>query len=185
MNGVISVVPTCFLPMLLALILVHGFVKKAPVYDFFVEGCREGIKSAIDITPYIIAVFVVIQIMTDSGALSLLESLCEPIFEPLGILEELISFMIMRPVSGSGMLAILENIADTYGADSFFVPLCFRDDGQQRDASLRYCRLFRGDARIKTVPYSGCGRGRLCGGNLAFYRAVLCDVKKGCNSPIS
>ena len=60
-----------------------------------------------------------IQIMTDSGALDLLERLCEPLLTPLGIPEELISFMIMRPVSGSGTLAIIENIADTYGPDSF------------------------------------------------------------------
>ena len=83
------------------------------------EGCREGIQAAVEITPYIIAVFLVIQIMTDSGALDLLERLCEPLLTPLGIPEELISFMIMRPVSGSGTLAIIENIADTYGPDSF------------------------------------------------------------------
>ena len=41
------------------------------------------------------------------------------ILEPLGIPRELISFMIMRPVSGSGTLAIIENIAQTFGPDSF------------------------------------------------------------------
>ena len=55
------------------------------------EGCREGIQAAVEITPYIIAVFLVIQIMTDSGALDLLERLCEPLLTPLGIPEELIS----------------------------------------------------------------------------------------------
>ena len=119
MSEIFAAVSGFFLPVLLALILVHGFVKKAPVYDLFVEGCREGIQAAVEITPYIIAVFLVIQIMTDSGALDLLERLCEPLLTPLGIPEELISFMIMRPVSGSGTLAIIENIADTYGPDSF------------------------------------------------------------------
>ena len=114
MSEIFAAVSGFFLPVLLALILVHGFVKKAPVYDLFVEGCREGIQAAVEITPYIIAVFLVIQIMTDSGALDLLERLCEPLLTPLGI-----SFMIMRPVSGSGTLAIIENIADTYGPDSF------------------------------------------------------------------
>ncbi len=119
MSEIFAAVSGLFLPALLALILVHGFVKKAPVYDLFVEGCRDGIQAAVEITPYIIAVFLVIQIMTDSGALDLLEKLCEPLLTPLGIPEELISFMIMRPVSGSGTLAIIENIADTYGPDSF------------------------------------------------------------------
>lgn len=120
MNEIFSLVSGLFLPGLLALILLHGFVKKAPVYDLFVDGCREGIRAAVEITPYIIAVFLVIQIMTDSGALSLLEKLFAPLLKPLGIPEELISFMIMRPVSGSGTLAIIESIAQNYGPDSFF-----------------------------------------------------------------
>lgn len=119
MNEIFTTVSKLFLPALLALILLHGFIKKAQVYDLFVEGCREGIQAAVEITPYIIAVFLVIQIMTDSGALNLLEKLCAPVLKPLGIPEELISFMIMRPVSGSGTLAIIENIAQAYGADSF------------------------------------------------------------------
>ena len=119
MNEFLSGLSGLFLPALLGVILLHGFLKKAPVYDLFVEGCRDGIKSAVEITPYIIAVFLVIQIMTDSGALGLLEKLCGPSLEPLGIPRELISFMIMRPVSGSGTLAIIENIAQTFGPDSF------------------------------------------------------------------
>ncbi len=119
MNEIFAAVSGFFLPALLLLILLHGFVKKAPVYDLFVDGCREGIQSAVEITPYIIAVFVVIQIMTDSGALGLLEKLCAPLLTPLGIPKELISFMIMRPVSGSGTLAIVEKIAGVYGPDSF------------------------------------------------------------------
>ena len=75
MSEIFAAVSGFFLPALLALILVHGFVKKAPVYDLFVEGCREGIQAAVEITPYIIAVFLVNQIMTDSGALDLLERL--------------------------------------------------------------------------------------------------------------
>ena len=119
MSQFFSAASGLFLPVLLAVILCHGFLKRAPVYDLFVEGCREGLKSAAEITPYIIAVFLVIQIMTDSGALNLLEKLCSPILEPLGIPKELVSFLIMRPVSGSGTLAIIENIAETYGPDSF------------------------------------------------------------------
>ena len=106
MNEFLSGLSGLFLPALLGVILLHGFLKKAPVYDLFVEGCRDGIKSAVEITPYIIAVFLVIQIMTDSGALGLLEKLCGPILEPLGIPRELISFMIMRPLWRSSKISL-------------------------------------------------------------------------------
>ncbi len=146
MNEFLSGLSGLFLPALLGVILLHGFSEKgACSNDLFVEGCRDGIKSAVEITPYIIAVFLVIQIMTDSGALGLLEKLCGPILEPLGIPRELISFMIMRPVSGSGTLAIIENIAQTFGPDSFLCRCASVMMGEQRDFALCCSRLFRGD----------------------------------------
>ena len=51
MNEFLSGLSGLFLPALLGVILLHGFLKKAPVYDLFVEGCRDGIKSAVEITP--------------------------------------------------------------------------------------------------------------------------------------
>lgn len=133
MNEFLSGLSGLFLPALLGVILLHGFLKKAPVYDLFVEGCRDGIKSAVEITPYIIAVFLVIQIMTDSGALGLLEKLCGPILEPLGIPRELISFMIMRPVSGQRHSGDHRKYRSDVRTGQFFMPLCFGYDGEQRD----------------------------------------------------
>ena len=153
MNEFLSGLSGLFLPALLGVILLHGFLKKAPVYDLFVEGCRDGIKSAVEITPYIIAVFLVIQIMTDSGALGLLEKLCEPILEPLGIPRELISFMIMRPVSGSGTLAIIENIAQTFGPDSFLCRCASVMMGSS-ETLLYAVAVYFGATRVSSLPVS-------------------------------
>ncbi|MBR5229144.1 MAG: spore maturation protein [Firmicutes bacterium] len=119
MSHILSMISSAFLPALLAIILIYGFVKKAPVYDLFIEGCREGLSSAANITPYIIAIFLAITLMTDSGALSALEKLVAPVFNILGLPQELLSFMIMRPVSGSGTLVLVEQLAENFGADSF------------------------------------------------------------------
>lgn len=119
MSDILSAVSAAFLPLMITVILVHGMVKKANVYNLFIEGCQEGIKTAADILPFIIAVFLAIRLMTDSGALSVLEKVCDPVFSFFGMPEELAAFMIMRPVSGSGTLVILENLADEFGPDSF------------------------------------------------------------------
>lgn len=119
MSGILSTVSEAFLPCLITVILLHGWIKKVNVYGLFVEGCRDGLKTAADILPFIIAVFLAIRLMTDSGALELVERICDPFFSILGMPEELAGFMIMRPVSGSGTLVILEQLADEFGADSF------------------------------------------------------------------
>ena len=119
MSGILSAVSAAFLPCLITVILVHGWIKKVNVYNLFIEGCRDGLKTAADILPFIIAVFLAIRLMTDSGALDMLEKLGDPVFSMLGMPEELAGFMIMRPVSGSGTLVILEQLADEFGPDSF------------------------------------------------------------------
>ena len=85
MSGILSAVSAAFLPCLITVILVHGWIKKVNVYNLFIEGCRDGLKTAADILPFIIAVFLAIRLMTDSGALNMLEKLCDPVFSMLGM----------------------------------------------------------------------------------------------------
>jgi len=118
-NQLLNDISALFMPALLTCILLHGFIKKAPVYDLFIEGCKEGLAAAADITPYIIGIFMAITVMTDSGALALLENAAAPILSLLGIPKELMTFMIMRPVSGSGTLVLVEQLAESSGPDSF------------------------------------------------------------------
>ena len=47
-----------------------------------------------------------------------LETILGPIFEIAGIPRELISLILLRPVSGSGSLVLAERIMEDYGVDS-------------------------------------------------------------------
>lgn len=119
MSGVLNGISAAFMPVILAAILIYGAAKKAPVYDLFIEGCREGLAAAAEITPYIIAIFLSITLMTDSGALDIIQKAAAPLLNLMGIPEELTTFMVMRPVSGSGTLVLVEHLAKSYGPDSF------------------------------------------------------------------
>ena len=119
MDEILRLISAAFLPLLLCVILVHGWIKGVNVYSLFIEGCKDGLRTAADILPFLIAVFLAITLMTESGALRVLEQLLAPLLHLLGIPEELTAFMIMRPVSGSGTLVILKQLAEQYGADSY------------------------------------------------------------------
>jgi spore maturation protein B len=107
------------IPILITMILVHGFIKKVNIYEAFVEGAGEGFKTAVRIMPYMIAIFLAIGIFRESGALSLFTMVLSPITKVLGIPQEVVPLVIMRPISGSGALGIVRDIVHTYGADSF------------------------------------------------------------------
>ena len=119
MTHVLSAISICFIPIVITIIIGHGFFKRKPVYDYFIEGAKDGIKTAIEILPYIIAIFIGIESLVSSGAMEFLENLFSPMLDIMGIPKELTSLILLRPVSGSGSLVLVEHIVSAYGPDSF------------------------------------------------------------------
>lgn len=119
MTNLLSTISLCFIPGIITVIIFHGLWKRVHVYDSFIEGAKTGIATAVEILPFIIAIFIGIEAMVSSGAMEYLENIIGPVFEKLGIPRELTSLILLRPVSGSGSLALVERMVTTYGADSF------------------------------------------------------------------
>ena len=114
----LSTISVFFIPIIISIILIHGLKNKVPVYDLFSEGAKDGITTAVEILPFIIAIFVAINSLTSSGAIEWLQSLFSPLLNLVGIPEELTSLILLRPISGSGSLILAEEIMQNYGVDS-------------------------------------------------------------------
>ena len=119
MTSILSNISMFFIPIMITVIIFYAIYKKAPIYDYFIEGTKDGIKAAFEILPFIIAIFIGIEALVCSGAMDFLEFLIAPVFRIAGIPEELIPLVLLRPVSGSGSLVLVEKIVNEYGPDSF------------------------------------------------------------------
>lgn len=108
-----------FIPSIITIIIVYGAVKKIPVYDAFIAGAKEGSKAAYEMLPFIIAIFIGIEALTSSGAMDFIEKLLSPLLNLLHVPEELTSLILLRPVSGSGSLVLVEKVMEECGPDSF------------------------------------------------------------------
>ena len=117
MNFILSSVSVLFIPFILTGIIGYGLFKKAPVYEHFIDGARGGIHTAVEILPFIIAIFIGIEAIVSSGAMDFFQDVLAPVFHFIGVPEELISMILLRPVSGSGSLALAEKIMELYGTD--------------------------------------------------------------------
>ena len=106
-------------PVLIIFLLVYGMVKKVNSYDCFVKGANQSIDLVVSIFPYLVAIFVAVELMKVSGLTALFIIILSPIFSVLQIPPELSELILIRPFSGSGSLAVLENIYTNYGADSY------------------------------------------------------------------
>ncbi len=119
MSSLLSIFSVLFLPILITAILLYGIKKKTPIYDSFIDGAKDGLTTCVEILPFIIGIFIAIEALTSSGAMTLIENMVSPLFDLLGIPDDLISLIILRPVSGSGSLVVVERIMEIAGPDSF------------------------------------------------------------------
>ena len=112
-------ISSAIIPLFILLILTIGFLKNIKVYDCFVEGAKEGVSTALRVFPYLLTMLVAIGVFRASGALDYLLEILGPIFGLMGVPKEVLPLYLLRPLSGSGALAILTDILKNYHPDSF------------------------------------------------------------------
>lgn len=106
------------MPIFIALFVLSGMIKKVGVYDCFVDGAKDGLKSMYGIAVPLIGLMVGISMLRESGTLELISSALSPILLKLKIPSEVLPLAILRPISGSASLAVVTDIFRTYGPDS-------------------------------------------------------------------
>lgn len=107
------------LPVLLIFLLVYAFFKKVNVYKTFIDGAKGAFKLCLDIFPYILAILVAVALFRASGLCDILIKILSPLFNALGIPTEVCEMVLLRPFTGSGSFALLNDIYTTYGVDSY------------------------------------------------------------------
>ncbi|MBQ5318168.1 MAG: spore maturation protein [Oscillospiraceae bacterium] len=107
------------IPFFIALIMIIGLVKKVDVFSEFTDGAKENLKAAVSVLPALVALMTAIGMFKASGALEFISLAISPLTSFLGFPEECIPLAIIRPVSGSGALAVFESILTDVSPDSF------------------------------------------------------------------
>lgn len=101
------------------LVVAYGLFKKCDIYNAFVTGAKSGFDTAIKIVPQLVGLLVAIKMFSASGAMEFVTEIISPAARLLRFPKEALPFAILRPVSGSGSLAMATEIFKNYGADSF------------------------------------------------------------------
>lgn len=107
------------IPIFLILLLIYSRFKKVNSYMAFASGAKSSINLSLDIFPFLVTIFVAINLFRESGLLNYLNIALSPIFSFLGIPTELCELVLIRPFSGSASLAITEHLYSTFGVDSY------------------------------------------------------------------
>ncbi len=107
------------IPVVVFLIVIFGLMRGVPLFDTFVAGAKEGFSSSISILPSLVGLMMAVSMLNASGALDILSSLLAPAARLLGLPPEVMPLALIKPVSGSGATAVLAQIFQNNGTESF------------------------------------------------------------------
>ncbi|MBQ3405433.1 MAG: spore maturation protein [Oscillospiraceae bacterium] len=108
----------CVIPLIIAGTGIFALSRGVDVFSCLTKGARSGLDITLRILPALIGLMTAIYMLRSSGALDALSSVLGPLCRALGIPPEAVPLMLMRPISGSGALAVGSDIIARFGPDS-------------------------------------------------------------------
>lgn len=148
-----EIISKIILPIFVILIVFYGVKKKVNVYDVFLEGAKEGLVTTFSIFPAVIAMIFAINIFLDSNFLAFLIGLIRPILGEFSMPIEIIPMALLRPVSGTASLAIMNDIFKSFGPDSFAGRLASILQGCT-DTTVYVIALYFGTVKINKIKHA-------------------------------
>lgn len=136
--------------------IIAGIIRRINVYDAFIDGAKDGFKTAVSIIPYLIAILVAIGMFRASGAMDLLVKGIGWMFASIGLNTDFVPALptaLMRPLSGSGARGLMVDAMVQYGADSFVGRLVSIVQGST-DTTFYIVAVYFGSIGIKNTRYA-------------------------------
>ena len=133
--------------------MVYALIRGTDVFFGMTAGAKDGLKTVIGIVPALITLLPCIYMLRASGAIDALCSLLHPALSQLGIPVETVPLMLLRPLSGSGALAVGSDIIKQSGADSF-IGRCAAVMLGSTETTFYVIAVYFGAAGIKNSRYA-------------------------------
>ena len=141
------------LPILVIIIISYALSKKINIYESFIKGSKEGIEIVFNLFPYMLAMIFSITLLIKSNFIVDFFKVFEPLFNILKIPIEIIPMSIIRPISGTASLGLMNDIFTNYGVDSYLGRLASTIQGST-DTTIYILALYFGSIGITKIRYA-------------------------------
>ena len=115
---IIEYISNLAMPLIILLIISYSLFQKNKVFDDFLDGAKEGLEIVINILPTLIGLFVSIGAIRSSGILDIIINFLTPVLNVFQFPSEIMPLAMIRPISGSGSIAVATDIMKNFGVDT-------------------------------------------------------------------
>ena len=150
---VLKIISAALIPAGFVIILIAAVSAKTDAFSAFSEGIRDSLDTITGIFPPVFALMTAISFLKSSGLLGFLINLITPLCSVLKIPPEILPNALLRPLSGSGSLALLSETLKTYGPDSLIgITACVITGSTE--TTFYTLTVYFGGADIRNMRYS-------------------------------
>ena len=141
------------IPIIVTVIITYGLYKKIDIFDTFIVGVKDGMKMALNLFPTMFATILAVNVLVSSGIINAISNLFITFFNSIGFPVAVLPLAILRPISGSSSLAILNDILSKYGPDSFIGRVSSVMQGST-DTTIYIISMYFSSISIKKTRYA-------------------------------
>lgn len=147
------VIANLLIPLIAIVVIIYGLYKKIDIYESFINGINEGLKLSINIFPTIMAMVIAINLLINSNIIIDLTKYLDDFFKLLKFPSEILPIALLRPVSSSASLVIMNDILKVYGPDSYLGYIASIIQGST-DTTIYILGMYFSSVGIKKIRYS-------------------------------
>ena len=137
------------IPIITLIVIVYALIKKVDIYNEFLVGVKEGLELSLQIFPSMFAMIISVTVLIKSNIINHLISIININLFP----KEVIPIAILRPISSSSSIMILNEILKKYGPDSLIGKIASIITGST-DTTIYIIGIYYSSIKIKRIKHS-------------------------------
>lgn len=143
------IISKIIIPLITLIVIIYALYKKVDIYQEFLTGVKEGLELSLDIFPSMFAMIISVTVLVKSNIITDLSNLINITIFP----KEIIPIAILRPISSSSSLMVLNSILSKYGPDSIIGKIASIITGST-DTTIYIIGMYYSSIKIKKIKHS-------------------------------
>jgi spore maturation protein B len=107
------------IPTIIFYIVGYGLVSRVPVYECFIKGAKDGLKTVVQLVPTLVGLLMAVGVLRQSGFFDFLARVLQGVGEIVGVPKEVIPVILVKMVSNSAATGLVLDIFKNFGPDSY------------------------------------------------------------------
>lgn len=119
MGNVLANFSNIVIPVVIFYIVAYGVVHRVKVYEEFIGGAKDGLKTVVQILPTLVGLMVGVGVLRASGFMQFLGGLLGKLTEGIGIPADIVPLVLVKMFSSSAATGLVLDIFKNHGTDSY------------------------------------------------------------------